>query len=323
MRSGFVAIAGRPNVGKSTLLNRMLGEKVAIVSPKPQTTRTRLAGIVSREDAQLVLVDTPGIHRPRGRLSEFMVRTALAAVADVDLVLVLVEATEPHPDDRLVLESLGANPKPKILAVNKIDRVRNRRELLPLLDELSKLGQFEAVVPVSALTGENVDRLVEVLVERLPEGPRYFPPDALTDQSERTLAAELIREQVVVQTEQELPYVTAVQIDSWEELPEPGAAREAVTGAPAEAEAPPGETVSPPEAPSRRLVRISATIHVERESQKGIVIGKGGQRLKAIGTAARAGLERLLGCQVFLRLFVRVQRNWTRDPRRLREFGYA
>jgi GTP-binding protein Era len=305
VKSGFVAIAGRPNVGKSTLLNRVLGEKVAIVSPKPQTTRTRLAGILNREDAQLVLVDTPGIHRPRGRLNEFMVRTALAAIGDVDLVLVLVEAARPYPDDRLVLESLGATAKPKVLAVNKIDRIRDKGELLPLLDELSTLGDFEAVVPVSALTGENVDHLVEVLLERLPEGPRYFPPDILTDQSERELAAELIREQIIVHTEQELPYTTAVQIESWEEVPPE-------TGRPAE-----------PGAPARRLVRIAATIHVERESQKAIVIGKGGQRLKAIGTAARAGLERLLGCQVFLSLFVRVQRNWTRDPRRLREFGYA
>jgi GTP-binding protein Era len=305
VKSGFVAIAGRPNVGKSTLLNRVLGEKVAIVSPKPQTTRTRLAGFLNREDAQLVLVDTPGIHRPRGRLNEFMVRTALAAIGDVDLVLALVEAARPHPDDRLVLESLGATAKPKVLAVNKIDRIRDKGELLPLLDELSTLGDFEAVVPVSALTGENVDHLVEVLLERLPEGPRYFPPDMLTDQSERELAAELIREQIIVHTEQELPYTTAVQIESWEEVP-PETERPAELGAPA-----------------RRLVRIAATIHVERESQKAIVIGKGGQRLKAIGTAARAGLERLLGCQVFLSLFVRVQRNWTRDPRRLREFGYA
>ncbi len=305
MKSGFVAIAGRPNVGKSTLLNRVLGEKVAIVSPKPQTTRTRLAGILNREDAQLVLVDTPGIHRPRGRLNEFMVRTALAAIGDVDLVLVLVEAARPHPDDRLVLESLGATAKPKVLVVNKIDRIRDKGELLPLLDELSTLGDFEAVVPVSALTGENVDHLVEVLLERLPEGPRYFPPDMLTDQSERELAAELIREQIIVHTEQELPYTTAVQIESWEEVP------------------PETERPAEPGAPARRLVRIAATIHVERESQKAIVIGKGGQRLKAIGTAARAGLERLLGCQVFLSLFVRVQRNWTRDPRRLRELGYA
>ncbi len=305
MKSGFVALAGRPNVGKSTLLNRVLGEKVAIVSPKPQTTRTRLAGILNRDDAQLVLVDTPGIHRPRGRLNEFMVRTALAAVADVDLILVLVEAARPHRDDRVVLEALGATAKPKILAVNKIDRIRDKGELLPTLDELSKLGDFEAVVPVSALTGENVDRLVELLLERLPEGPRYFPPDTLTDQSERALAAELIRERLIDQTEQELPYTTAVQIDSWEEVP------------------PEAERLAEPEPPPRRLVCIAATIHVERDSQKGIVIGKGGQRLKAIGTAARAGLERLLGCQVFLELFVRVQRNWTRDPRRLREFGYA
>lgn len=163
MKSGFVAIVGRPNVGKSTLLNLILGEKVSIVSPKPQTTRTRLLGILNREEAQLVLVDTPGIHRPRGRLNEFMVRTALAAIGDVDLVVVLAEAGPPHPDDRLVLEATRSTPKPKFLAVNKIDRYRRKTDLIPVLDELSRLGEFEAVVPISALTGENVERLVELL----------------------------------------------------------------------------------------------------------------------------------------------------------------
>ena len=296
MKSGFVAIVGRPNVGKSTLLNRILGQKLAIVTPKPQTTRARLLGILNRDDAQLVLLDTPGIHRPRGRLNEFMVRTAVAAAGDVDLVLVVVEAHHSHPDDRLVVESVGASGKPKVLAANKIDLVRDRNALLPLLDGFAKLAEFEAVVPISATSGENVDRLVDVLVERLPEGPRYFPLDMITDQSERALAAELIREQVMLHTEQELPYTTAVVVDAWED--------------------------NEAEAPEDRLVRISATVHVERESQKGIVIGKAGQRIKAIGTAARAGLERLLGCRIFLELFVRVQRNWTRDPRSLREFGY-
>jgi GTP-binding protein Era len=300
MRSGFAAIVGRPNVGKSTLLNRVLGEKVAIVTPKPQTTRTRLLGVVNRDDAQLVLVDTPGIHRPRGKLNEAMVRTALAAIGDVDVVLALAEAGRPHPDDRLVLDALAATPRPKLLAVNKIDEVPSKEALIPMLDGLSRTGDFAEVVPISALTGENVDRLVELLIARLPEGPRYFPPDTLTDQTERQLAAELIREQLMLQTEQELPYATAVVVDDWREDP---------------VEDPkPGE-------PSR-FVRISATIHVERESQKGIVIGKGGQRIKSVGTAARAGLEALLGARVFLELFVRVQRNWTRDPRRLREFGY-
>ncbi|HWP34500.1 MAG TPA: GTPase Era [Thermodesulfobacteriota bacterium] len=306
MRSGFVAIAGRPNVGKSTLLNRLLGEKVAIVSPKPQTTRTRLLGILTREDAQLVLVDTPGIHEPRGPLGQAMVRTAVGALAEVDLVLVLVEAGPPHPGDRLVLEAAGQSRKPVILAVNKIDRLRRKTELIPVLDEMAKLADFEAVVPISALTGENLDELVRVLVARLPEGPPLFPPDMVTDQTERALAAELIREQVVLQTEQELPYTTAVQIDAWEEVP-----------------GPPQPEAAPDEPPPRRLVRIAATIHVERESQKGIVIGQGGRRLKAIGTAAREGLERLLGCRVYLELFVRVEPRWTRDPRRLREFGYG
>jgi GTP-binding protein Era len=300
MRSGFAAIVGRPNVGKSTLLNRILGEKVAIVTPKPQTTRTRLLGIVNRDDAQLVLVDTPGIHRPRGRLNEFMLRTALAAIADVDLVLALAEASRRHPDDQLVLEALRGSPKPKLLAVNKIDQVRDKQALIPILDDLAKLAPFEGVVPISALTGENVDRLVELLFARLPEGPRYFPPDMVTDQSERQLAAELIREQIMMHTEQELPYTTAVVVDDWQQ--------ETID------EARPGEPT--------RFVRIAATVHVERESQKGIVIGKAGQRIKAIGTAARGGLEPLLGARVFLELFVRVQRNWTRDPRRLREFGY-
>jgi GTP-binding protein Era len=300
MKSGFAAIVGRPNVGKSTLLNRILGEKVAIVTPKPQTTRTRLLGIVNRDDAQLVLVDTPGIHRPRGRLNEFMLRTALAAIGDVDLVLALAEASRRHPDDQLVLEALRSSPRPKLLAVNKIDQVRDKETLIPILDELAKLASFEEIVPISALTGENVDRLVDLLFARLPEGPRYFPPDMVTDQSERQLAAELIREQIMMQTEQELPYTTAVVVDDWQQ--------ETID------EARPGEPT--------RFVRITATIHVERESQKGIVIGKAGQRIKAIGTAARGGLEPLLGARVFLELFVRVQRNWTRDPRRLREFGY-
>ncbi len=307
MRSGFVAIIGRPNVGKSTLLNRILGAKVAIVTPKPQTTRTRLLGIVTREDAQLILVDTPGIHRARGRLNEFMVRTAQASVGDVDVILVLTEATRPHPDDRLVLDALKGSRKPKILALNKVDQLSDKSALLPRLASLAAEGTFDEVVPISALTGEQVDRLVDVLVARLPEGPRYFPPDTLTDQSEQALAAELIREQLMLQTEQELPYTTAVIVDDWQE----DFGRPSAEGAEA-----------PAEPPRRTLVRMSATVHVERESQKGIVIGKGGQRIKSIGTAARAGLERLLGCPVFLELFVRVQRNWTRDRRTLRDFGY-
>jgi GTP-binding protein Era len=183
-----------------------------------------------------------------------------------------------------------------VLAVNKIDQAADRSALLPVLDELGRLPGFDAVVPVSALTGDNVDRLVDVLVDRLPEGPRYFPPDVVTDQSERALAAELIREQLMLKTDQELPYTTAVIVDAWQEQHD--------------------------DAGLRRLVQISATVHVERESQKCIVIGKGGQRIKAIGTSARGALERLVGCQVFLELFVRVQRNWTRDPRTLRDFGY-
>ncbi len=302
MRAGFVAIVGRPNVGKSTLLNRVLGEKVAIVTPRPQTTRTRILGIHNGPGAQIAFFDTPGLHRGQGALDRRMAQVALATLGEVDAVLLLVEAgsgpdgrVEVGEETRRVVEEVARSGKPAVLGVNKMDRVP-RPALLPFIAAHKDLAAWAEVVPFSARSGENVEALLGALARHLPEAEApLFPLEVLTDQAERVLAGEYVREQVMLLTRQEIPYAVAVQVDAFDE---------------AEREAGP-----------RGLVRVAATIWVERESQKGIVIGKGGAMLKAIGTSARQGLERLLACKVFLELRVRVEERWRDRADALRKLG--
>jgi len=296
-RAGFAAIVGRPNVGKSTLLNRLLGQKLAIVSHKPQTTRGRILGVVTRPDAQVALLDTPGLHEARGGLNAHMVRAALRTMADADVALFLIEAGAQgiDPPTRKALEQVRAAKKPTLLVINKIDLVR-KPLLLPLIDRWRREHEFDEVVPLSALKGDNVDGLLDAVARHLPEGPPLFPADAWTDVPEKDLCAELIREQILRQTEKEVPYGCAVVIEQFDESQ---------------------RAVGP-----RGLVRIHATVIVERDSQKGILIGKRGARLKEIGTKARAGMERLLGCKVFLETHVRVEPEWTRTEKGLRRAGY-
>jgi GTPase len=298
VKAGFAAIVGRPNVGKSTLLNRLLGHKLAIVSPKPQTTRSRILGVVTMTDAQVALLDTPGLHDARGGLNARMVQQALHTLADADVALFLIEAGPPRidPPTRKALEQVTAARKPTLLVVNKIDAVP-RHELLPLIDRWKGEHDWSEVYPVSALTGENVEGLLDAVARHLPEGPALFPPEMWTDVPERDLCGELIREQILRQTGQEVPYSTAVLIEEFDE--------------------------SEREVGPRGLVRITATVLVERDSQKAIVIGKGGARLKEIGTKAREQIEKLLGCKVFLQLHVRVEKDWTRTSRGLRRAGYT
>jgi GTP-binding protein Era len=288
-RSGFVAVVGRPNVGKSTLVNRLVGEKVAIVSDKPQTTRNRILAVLNRPDAQIVLFDTPGIHKPMHRMNERMVEAAVGSLGQVDLALWLVDVTEAYgPGDRYVRDVLQRSGKPVLLGLNKIDLVPRPR-LLPLIDEYRRLLDFAEVVPVSGLKGDNVDRLAGLLAAHLPPGERLYPDDFLTDQPERFFVAEMIREQILRHTREEIPYSTAVVIDSFKE----------------------GEPV----------VRIEASILVERDSQKGILIGRGGAMLKAIGSAARREIEAFLGTKIYLGLFVKVREGWREDPAMLDEVG--
>ena len=291
-RSGFVAILGAPNAGKSTLLNRMLGQKISITSKKPQTTRNRILGVVHRTGSQMVFLDTPGIHRAKNPLNARIVDAALSTLSEVDLVLFVVDAQTPdEPSERLLLNKLAQQKLPVLLALNKIDQVQ-RPALLSQIERWSGAFPFVAVVPISAKSGEQVDRLLDAMEAPLPVGPPFFPPDSLTDLPTRFIAAEMIREKAFRLTGQEIPYALAVTIDSFK-AEKKGA-----------------------------LIRIHATIHVERDSQKGIVIGRQGAKLKQIGEAARQEIEEMLGTKVFLKLFVRVQKNWTRDTRALRKFGY-
>jgi len=282
IKSGFVAIVGRPNVGKSTLINAMVGEKVSIVTPVPQTTRNRILGIVNRPDAQVVLMDTPGIHKPLCRLNKAMMGFVRQALEERDLVLFIVDATQKFgKGDEFALEFLKQYAAKTILLLNKID-LMNKLQLLPLMDRYSKLHEFEEIIPISALQGDGIPEVIDGVLKYLPEGPQYFPPEVYTDQPERFLAGEIIREKVIRHTRQELPYVTAVLIDKFEE----------------------GETIT----------GIHATIVVEKDSQKPIVIGAGGSMLKQVGTEARRELERLFPPKVFLELYVKVEAHW-RDNR--------
>jgi GTP-binding protein Era len=290
-RSGFVAIIGRPNVGKSTLLNRMLGEKVVITSDKPQTTRNRVQGILNRPGTQVVFIDTPGIHQARSRLNRSMMEAALSSVKGVDAVLLMVDASHLSGGrDDLVMEVLGQVEVPVILVVNKIDLVEKER-LLQGIAAYAGLHPFREIVPISATTGDGVELLVDLVAGLLPEGVSYFPDDILTDLPERFVVAEMIREKVFRLTRDEIPYSVAVTVESFKERPD-------------------------------GLVSIAANILVEKDSQKGIIIGRKGDMLKRIGTQARKDIERLLDARVFLELFVKVSRDWREDRRMLKELGY-
>lgn len=291
-RAGFIALAGAPNVGKSTLLNRLLGAKISITSRRPQTTRNRILGIVHRRSAQFVFIDTPGVHRARVPLNLRIVEAALATLAEVDVVLLVIDVQRPDAAaEALLLARLAEARKPVVLALNKMDAV-DAGTLARTLENWAQRFDFRHMVPISARHGTQVEDLLAVLETMLPEGPPFYGEDMLTDRAERFIAAEIIREKVFRLTGEEIPYAAAVTVDGFKETR-------------------PGE-----------MVRIAATIHVERASQKGIVIGRGGRKLKEIGRAARGDIERLLGTRVYLELFVRVQKNWTRDTRALRKFGY-
>ena len=291
-RSGFVSIVGRPNVGKSTLLNTVLGQKIAITSGKPQTTRNRILGIHSLPDGQILFLDTPGIHKARGRLNKYMVDQALSACSDVDLILLLVEATAPPGGgDEFIMELLSRSNTPVFLLINKVDLVP-REKLLPLIGTYAGKFPFREIFPLSAQTGEGVADLVASIRNSLPEGPRYYSEEMVTDLPERFIAAEMIREQVLKQTREEVPYGVAVTVESFVEKVE------------------------------KNLVVISAVIHVERDTHKSIILGKGGAMVRAIGKSARLEIERFLGSRVFLEIFVKVEKNWTESARLLKEFGY-
>jgi len=290
IKSGMVALIGPPNVGKSTLLNALLGQKISIVSPKPQTTRNRILGIINGPGYQIVMQDTPGLHKGTIPLNVEMGRIAMESLAEVDIVIFMVDTTMalPKPGSDLT-ECLAGNPAPAILVINKSDLVK-REKLLPLIQAYQGLHEFAAIIPISAHRSEGVERLVTTLVSLLPEGPRYFPEDIPTDATVRSIASEIIREKVFLLTGQEIPYSTAVVIDRFQE----------------------GE----------ELTTINATIIVEKDSQKGMVIGKGGAKLKEIGTAARVDIEELVQTKVMLKMWVKVQKNWTKDPRFLKELGF-
>lgn len=291
MRSGMVAVVGRPNVGKSTLVNALVGKKVSIVSRKPQTTRHRIHGVVHRPEGQIVLVDTPGLHGEGGRaLNKYLNKTASGSLAGVDAVLFVVEAGRWHDDDAAVLAKLARIEMPVVLAINKVDRLPDKGALLPEIVKQSARREYAAVVPLSALKRDNLDGLVRELLQRLPEGPALYDPGQADTQDLRFTLAEIVREKLMERLRQELPYVTTVTID---ELEQEG-----------------------------NLTRVGATIYVERENQKAIVVGAGGANLKAVGTAARRDMEQRLGGKVFLQLWARVVKNWTDDPESLKRFGY-
>jgi GTP-binding protein Era len=298
MKSGFVSLIGRPNAGKSTLLNRLVGTKLAIVSDKPQTTRTRILGVRNYPDAQVVFLDTPGIHRPLHRMNKRMVDAAVDTIREVDILGLVIDASERHgKGDQYVVDLAKSATAPVFLILNKIDLIRKSR-LLPVIDEYSRMAQFAEIVPVSAATGDNVDRLERVIIDRLPEGERLYPEDYLTDQPERFFAAEIVREKLLQLTHAEIPFSSAVIVDRFEEVPEGTDATDAVLG-------------------------LYCSIVVDRESQKPIVIGRGGDMIKRIGTAAREELERFFGTRVFLDLHVRVKSLWREDERILGEIGMS
>jgi len=282
---------GRPNVGKSTFFNAVIGDEISIVADKPQTTRNKITGIKNFPDAQLIFLDTPGVHNPKTPLNRAMVQTARETIGNAEILLMLIEAnSDVHRDDIILIESLAGVKVPVFLVINKIDLVE-KKYLLPLMDKFSKLYNYREIFPVSALKGDGIEELVASIKEILPEGPQLFPDDIYTDATERFIAAEFIREQIMLQTSQEIPYVSAVEVESFKEDEE------------------------------KNIIRINATINVEKDSQKAIMIGKKGAMLKNIGTQARLRMEKLFGARVYLELFVRVKKEWTSSDRMLREFG--
>ena len=293
--AGTVAILGRPNVGKSTLLNRIVGEKLAIVTPKPQTTRNRIVGVWNGAAGQIVFVDTPGVHGARKGLNRFMVGEAMSTIEDVEAALLVVDATDGRPGDaeRMILDGLAAAKKPVVLAINKVDKVKDKTAMFPLLTSWNAAGNFAALVPISATRGTNVDELVQEICRMLPAGPPLYGPEMLTDRTERFLAAELVREQIFLRLKQELPYATAVVIETWQERPDRGD------------------------------VVIEASILVERDSQRGIVVGAGGTMIRDVGTAARQEIATLLGRPAHLKLEVKVAPDWSTSPEALARLGYA
>lgn len=290
LRSGFVAILGRPNAGKSTLVNRLVGQKIAIVTAKPQTTRNRIQGIVTKPEGQIVFIDTPGLHVPETALGRQMMQEVAAAVEGIDVLLLIADASrmEPHADE-LLLERARRFPGKTILALNKVDRLP-KPKLLPLIDTFAKQFQFAAIVPISALKGSGCDELLGEILKQLPEGEPYFPGEQVTDQPERFLAAEIIREKAIQIMYHEVPYALAVFVEKFEETP--------------------------------KLLRIEAILNVERDSQKKILIGHKGETLKRIGTEARKELEAILGTKIYLGLFVKVAPDWREDPRKVRELDW-
>lgn len=291
-KSGFTGIIGRPNVGKSTLLNGIMGEKIAITTHKPQTTRNRITGIKNLKNGQFIFLDTPGIHKAKTPLGKYMVKAAVDTFADMDLILLLVEADRGlRNNDVFIIKSLQGGKIPVVLVINKIDLVE-KKNLLPLIDEFRQLFPFREIIPISALKGNGLDVLLDTIWKILPEGPKYFPDDMITDLSERFLAAEIIREKVTLLTHQEIPYSVAVVVDSFKEDE------------------------------GRNLIRIHATINVEKKSQKGILIGKQGSMLKEIGIQSRLEMEKFFAAKIYLKLFIRVTKDWTKDSKMLKEFGY-
>lgn len=289
-KSGFVALIGRPNVGKSTLLNFLVGQKVAIMSPQPQTTRNKISGIYTDDQEQIVFIDTPGIHKPKNKLDDFMDKSSYSALDEVDVVLFMVEPEPAGKGDQYIAELLKKIKKPVFLVINKIDKVHPDK-LLSIIDSYKNLGDFAEIVPISASQGNNVSELIKTIAKYLPEGPQFYDADQLTDRPEYFIVAELIREQVLKLTHEEVPHATAVVVDRM---------RDHEAG----------------------KLQIEATIYVERPGQKGIIIGKKGQMLKQIGIAARQEIEALLGEKVNLRLWVKVQKNWRSDPAFLKSIGY-
>ncbi|WP_028399239.1 GTPase Era [Ectobacillus panaciterrae] len=290
-KSGFVSIIGRPNVGKSTFLNRIIGQKIAIMSDKPQTTRNKIQGVYTEEDAQIIFIDTPGIHKPKHKLGDFMIKMAENTLKEVDIVLFMINATEKFGrGDEYIIEKLKSTKQPVFLVVNKIDQL-HPNELLPLIDKYREMYDFAEIVPISALEGNNVEALISAIKKYLPEGPQYYPEHQITDHPERFIIAELVREKVLHLTREEVPHSVAVVIDAIEKR-EGGA------------------------------VYVNATVVVERPSQKGIIIGKQGSMLKEVGKRARLDIEMLLGSKVFLELWVKVQKDWRNKMSQLRDFGF-
>lgn len=291
-KSGFISIIGRPNVGKSTFLNRVIGQKIAIMSDKPQTTRNKVQGVLTQNDSQMIFIDTPGIHKPKHKLGDFMMKVATNTLKEVDLILFMINAEEGYGrGDEFIIEKLQTVKTPVFLVVNKIDTM-HPDDLLPIIEKYQKLYPFAAVVPISALEGNNVDTLLNQIKKHLPEGPQFYPADQVTDHPERFIISELVREKVLHLTREEIPHSVAVVIDSIKKMD------------------------------NSDTINVMATIIVERDSQKGIVIGKQGKMLKEVGSRARIDIENLLGSKVFLELWVKVQKDWRNKASQLRDFGF-